>query len=138
MERIPTPPVYAPGARRVAELPFFGTVAAAGWLTIVTARIPYPFRITKVKMFFTQDAYDRIFHSWHVGPSTATPPGGPSTDPNIFARESPVSRFIGHAIIRVVDCDLQFAGGENYIKISTENTGPYAYEINAACVIEAM
>ena len=89
-------------------------------------------------MIFTQDAFNRIIHSWHVGRSTFSPPGGRSSDPNIFARGSPVSNFRGHAIIRNVDCDIQFPGGENFIKLSTQNTGPYAYIINAACVIEAV
>ncbi|TKJ36874.1 hypothetical protein CEE36_11345 [candidate division TA06 bacterium B3_TA06] len=124
--------------RRVAEIPFRGTIAAGLMRTLVSGKIMYPFRITKVKMIFTDDANNWIRHGWYTGRTRSQPETGPPTGMNIFGRESPVADFIGKAIIRVVPCNIEFPEGGEIIHFYTNNTGPYAYERNASCSIEAM
>lgn len=124
--------------RRVAEIPFRGTIAAGAFDTLVSGRIGYPFRITQVKMIFTDDANNWIRHQWRVGRTRSQPATGPPSGTNIFGRESPTATFIGKAIIRVVPCNIEFPTGDRIIHFYTHNSGPYAYERNASCTIEAM
>jgi len=127
---------FAP--RRIAEIPFRGTIAAGVFNTLVSGRIAYPFRITEVKMIFTDDANNWIRHGWYVGRNRSQPTTGPPTGVNIFGRESPVADFVGKAIIRVVPCNIEYPEGGMIIHFYTQNSGPYAYERNASCTIEAM
>jgi len=131
-------PKFELAPRRVAEIPFRGTITAGLMRTLVSGKIMYPFRITKVKMIFTDDANNWIRHAWYTGRTRSQPTTGPPTGMNIFGRESPVADFIGKAIIMVVPCLIEFPEGGEIIHFYTNNTGPYAYERNASITIEAM
>lgn len=124
--------------RRVAEIPFRGPLAAGAHLTLLSGRIMYPFKVTQVKMIFTDEANNWIVHQWHVGRTESRPSTGPPSGENIFGRESPTASFVGKAIIRVVPCNIEFPEAGMFIQFYTFNTGPYAYEINASCTVEAM
>ena len=131
-------PKFEMKPRRVAEIPFQATLAAGAMVTLNSARITYPFRVVKVKMIFTEEAMNQVIHRWHVlrNPFVSTT-AGPVGD-NLFSRESPTASFIGTAIIRVVECNVEFPEGMRVVALYTNNTSPYAYDFNCAVVIEAM
>ena len=131
-------PKFEMKPRRVAEIPFRATILAGVFNTLHSGLISYPFRITQVKMIFTDDANNWIRHGWYTNRSRAQSATGPPSGLNIFGRESPVADFIGKAIIRVVPCNIEYPDGMQYIHFYTDNSGPYAYERNASCTIEAM
>ena len=131
-------PKFEMRPRRVAEIPFRGPIAAGGHNTLISGRIMYPFRITQVKMIFTDDANNWIIHQWKVNRSRSQPTTGPPAGINIFGRESPTASFVGKAIIRVVPCYIEYPEGDLIIHFYTHNTSPYAYERNASITIEAM
>lgn len=129
-------PTFEMVAKRVAELPFSGPIAAGAMLSLVSGMITYPFRITRVKMIFTEDANNWIVHEWYVSANRSVSTTGRPSGVNIFGRESPVSSFIGKAIIRKVQCSIEVREGRQYIKLYTNNTGPYLYQINGTITIE--
>ena len=122
--------------KRVAELPFSGTIAAGGFLTIVSSMITYKFRILKVKMIFTEDANNWIVHEWLISGNRSTSTTGRPSGTNIFGRESPVSSFAGKAIVRNIACSIEVREERNYIKLYTRSTSPYAYFVNGTITIE--
>ncbi len=122
--------------RRVVEIPFRGTLAAGTMVTLNSGRITYPFRVTKVKMIFTDEANNQVIHSVHVLGNPYTSTTQAPTGDNLFGRESPTASFVGRSIIRVVPCNVEYPEGRRYIAFFTNNTSPYAYDFNGSVTIE--
>lgn len=124
--------------KRVAELPFSGTVAAGGTLTLVSGMITYFFRIKRVKMIITDDANNLITHQWFVSsdPSVADPLAPSGTD--IFMGQGAVATFTGKAIIRNVDCNIEVRQRSTYLKLFVVSTSPYAYFVNGTMTVEVI
>lgn len=137
-ERIFTAPPFEVPPRRRVEVPFSGTVAALGYLTLVSGMITYPFRIVKAKMFFTDDAFNLVEMRWFISRSSNAPTGDFPTDDNVFGRESPTAGFIGRGIVRVVDCDIEVPGGMVHLKLSAYNGNAAAYYLNGSITLEAL
>lgn len=131
-------PKFTLEERRIVEIPFFGTVAAGLFLTLVSGMVTDPFRITRLKMIFDEKSNNLIQHSWWTardGQGSTT--GNPSGD-RLGARESPTGVYVGRGIIRVVDVNLEFPEGRRYIKMHTFNGLGVAYIINGSCTIEEL
>lgn len=133
-------PKFEAARKRVLELVFSGRVTpvAPATLTIVSGLITYPFRITNVKMIFTDDANNLITHQWFVAtnPSVADPAAPSGTD--IFLGTPPVSNFAGKAIIRNVMCNIEVRQRSTYLKLYAVSTSPYAYFVNCTITIEEL
>jgi len=131
-------PKFELAPRRVVEIPFSGPIAAGVFDTLDSGRIMYPFRITQVKMIFTDEANNWIRHEWRVSARARQSATEPLSGRNIFGPESPTASFVGKGIIRVVPCNIEFPEGGVIIHFYTQNLGPYIYERNASVTIEEM
>jgi len=131
-------PRFALEARRVVEIPFYGTVGAGAILSLVSNRISYPFRITRLKMIFDEIANNVVQHRWFTSGnpqvSTTDVPSGDA----IASRETPLPIFVGRGLVRIVDINEEFPEGDLFIKLYTLNGLGVAYTINGSCTIEAM
>lgn len=138
MSRVFKAPKLDLKSKRVAEIPFRGTLLAGAMVSLNTSLITYPFRVTRVKMIFTDEANNLVIHSWHVRRSAfISTTAGPLGD-NLFSREAPTATFTGRAIIRVAECNIEYPEGMRVITLYTNNTSPYAYDFNCAVTIEEM
>lgn len=131
-------PKYEPQPRRMVEIPFNGTVAAGAYLTLVTSKIMYKYRITMVKMFFTAVANNLVQHRWYVAGAPGVSVTDWPADTNIFARESPTATFIGSSLIRQVAANVEVREEGTYIKFSTFNGLGVAYTVNGSITIEEL
>jgi hypothetical protein len=128
-------PRYEPKPIRTAEIPFNGLVGAGAYLTLISGRLMYPYKIVRVKMFFTAAAANLIQHRWFVAGSPAVSTTYWPTDENIFGRESPTATFIGTSLIRQVTCDVRVEDVGTYIKFATYNGLGVPYNANGAITI---
>lgn len=131
-------PKFKLETKRVAEIPFQGQVAAGVTLNLASGQITYPFRIIEVKMIFTDEAMNQVFHRWFVGTQGRVNPTGEPAGTNIFGRESPTARFNGRAVIRVVPCNIEFPTGRRYIVLHTDNTSPYQYDFVCSVTVQEL
>ena len=129
-------PKYEPQPVRMAEIPFNGTVLAGAYLTLVTSKIMYPYRVIGVKMFFPAAAANVIRHRWYVSPNPTVSVTDWPADTNLFGRESPTATFIGQSLIRQVAANVEVREIGTYIKFSTYNPSVPTYEANGAIKIE--
>lgn len=129
-------PKYEPQPVRMAEIPFSGTVAAGAYLTLVTSKIMYPYRVIRVKMFFPAVAANLISHRWYVSPNPTTSITDWPADTNLFGRESPTATFIGSSLIRQVAANVEVREVGTYLKFSTLNGLGVAYTVNGSITIE--
>lgn len=125
-------------SKRIAELPFVGTIGAATWLTILTSPISYPFRIVQAKMTFTHEARNLVQYSWLISKNAGTSVTGYPSGDNIFAKETPTAYFIGNAIEKVINCNAEVPDKSTIIKLCTHNLNPYAYYINCTLMVQEM
>jgi len=131
-------PKFSLVSKRMSELPFVSSIGASTWLTIITSPIAYPFRIIQAKMTFTDEARNLVQHSWftsrNASVSTTTYPSGD----NLFGKEMTIAYFIGKAIEKVVNCNIEITDVPSYIKMCTRNLNPYTYLINCTLTIVEM
>ena len=120
----------------MAEIPFEGSVAAGGWLTLVSGYIPHRYRVIKAKMFFTHDARNLVMHRLFVSRSSIAPTTGWPTDTNLYGRLSPTATFIGQGIIRQVPANVEVLEEGTYLKLATFNGLGAAYMANGSITIE--
>ena len=131
-------PKFALEARRVVEIPFYGSIGAGAFLTLVSNRISYPFRVTRLKMIFDELANNLVTHQWLTSGNRNVSTTGPPSGDLIGRRESTTPTFTGRGLIRVVDLNDEYPEGDLFIKLYTFNGLGVAYPINASCTIEAM
>ena len=129
-------PKYEPPAKRLAEIPFSGTVAAGAYLTLVTSKIMYPYRVIRVKMFFPAVAANLVSHRWYVALNPVVSVTDWPADTNLFGRESPTATFIGQSLIRQVAANVKVEEIGTYLKFSTFNGLGVAYVANGSITIE--
>jgi len=120
----------------MAEIPFSGTVAAGGYLTLVTSKIMYPYRVIRVKMFFPAAALNLVSHRWYVALNPTVSVTDWPADTNLFGRESPTATFIGSSLIRQVAANVEVREIGTYLKFSTLNGLGVAYVANGSITIE--
>jgi hypothetical protein len=131
-------PKFELKAKRVAEIPFTGTVGTLVYTTLVSGIITYPFRITRVKMVFPYTARNLVEHRVYTSRTESAPTTDWPTDMNIFGREAPVAGFRGEGIIKVVDCNVEVTEPGSRIKMATYNGTGATHYINGTVTIEAM
>ena len=135
-------PKYELKDRRSVELSFVGRVTLAAptgpHLTIVSRRIPYPFRVTQVNMVFTDDALNLVRHYWLHSSEPSTSIVAVPSGINLFSREAPLPYFIGRGIIKRLRCSVPVLETDQHIKLHTNNTGTTPYDIDCSCIIEEL
>lgn len=131
-------PKFELEARRVVEIPFYASVGAGAHLSLVSNRIAYPFRITRLKMIFDELANNLVQHRWYTSGNRNVSTTGPPSGDDIAARETPLPIYVGRGLVRVVDVNDEYPEGDLHIKLYTFNGLGVAYPINASCTIEAM
>lgn len=124
--------------KRMAELPFHGTVAASATLLVSSSRIFYPFKVVQAKMTFTEEANNLVQHSWYVTSSGAVTGTGAPPGINIFGRESPQAFFAGKSTVKKIDMNLEYPEGGLFIVLYTVNGCTYAYYVDASITIQAL
>lgn len=125
-------------SKRVSEIPFSGSIGTLTWLTLLSTKIPYPFRVVQAKMIFPDAANSLVRHYWHVSPTPVSSTTQELLIENIFGRESPNPFFIGKAVIKTVNCSVEYPAGNLYLILHTYNGLPIAYIINCSIVIQEM
>lgn len=130
-------PRYEPRRIRTVEIPFYGRVLATSYLTLISGRLMHPYKIVRVKMFFTAVAANLVQHRWYVSGSSTVPTADWPTDENIFGRESPTATFVGSSLIRQVSCDIKVEDVGTYLKLGTYNGLGEPYYANGAITIES-
>lgn len=130
------PPEYAPATRRVATIPFKAAIGANTQLTIVSFRIPFPFKITHAEVTFRDDAANNLQVYILVANNRNTSTTGVPPDPNVFSQYSSTPYFIGEGVVQKADCNVQAPDGYYYLKVHGVNNNAYAQTINATVTIE--
>jgi len=120
----------------LAEIPFEGTVAAGGYLTLVSGYIPHKYRVIRAKMFFTNVAANLVRHRWYVSRTTMAPATEWPNDTNLYGRLSPTATFIGQSLIRQVTTNVEVLEEGTYLKLATFNGLGVAYQANGSITIE--
>jgi len=128
-------PRYEPRPIRTAEIPFYGPVGAGAYLTLVSGRLMYPYKIVRVKMFLPTVAANLVQHRWFVSGNSNTLTTDWPTDENIFGRESPTATFVGAGLIRQVTCDIRVDEIGTFLKFATYNGLGETYYANGAITI---
>lgn len=132
------PPDFRLLTKRTVEIPFAGAVAGTSWLTLVTNRITYPFRILRAKMVFGQNANNLVQHYWLISTNSSTSITGVPSGDNIFSREAPVGYFAGHLTVRIADANLEYRETGLYVKLVTYNGNAAAYNLDCSLVIQEL
>lgn len=138
MSKLPPVPRLSLRYKRITELTFSGTVAAAGNLTVVAGPIGYPFRIIKAKMVFDDEANNLVQFRWFISGNAIAPATAPPPDVNIFSRENPTSSFIGKAMIKNINTNIEVEEPNRYLKMYVFNGCLYAYIANGTLVIQEL
>jgi hypothetical protein len=131
-----TPPKLNLKPTTRAEIPFHGSVAAGGYLTLVSGYIIFPFRVVKAKMEFLHDARQLVEYRWYVSRDTNTPTTGWPTDTNLYGRLSPNAGFRGQGVMREVPQNIEVHEEGTYLKMSVYNGLGLAYYANGSITIE--
>lgn len=119
-ERYQVPPIeFVP--KRSWDIPMSGTVPGFSQATIVSGKITFPFRITRVRMWFRNDAAYSVLLYWLVSPnSTGSTTGIPSGD-NIFAYAAPVPYFAAEDTVIEALSNYEDPDGNKYLKLHAVN-----------------
>ena len=124
--------------KRVLEIPFVGLVAAGAHLTLVSSPIPFPFRITELKMVYTDDAQSLVRHYWLLSPNRNVSTSSVASGSNLLARQAPTDYYIGKALAKRILCNVEVTDIPMHIKVHTLNGAPTPYYINCSCTIEEL
>lgn len=120
----------------LAEIPFEGNVNAGAYLTLVSGRVPYRFRVLRAKMFFTAAAANLVQHRWFVSRNSNAEIGAWPADTNLYGQLSPTATFVGQSLIRQVETSVQVDEEGLYIKLATYNGSGAAYHVNGSITIQ--
>lgn len=131
-------PTFAMKGKRTAEIPYQGSIGAGAFLTLLSGRITYKFRITKFKMIFDEVANNLVQHAWYISRNRNVSTTGPPSGDRLFAPESPTGIFVGRGIIRVVDTNIEVEEEGIFIKLYTYNGLGVAYPISASVTVEEL
>ena len=132
-------PKFELSDKRQVELNFEGLVGAGAWLTFVPCpRIPYPFRVVLAKMVFTNEANNLVRVYWLTSTDDNPSTTGIPTGDNIFRKENPIQYFVGKAIIKRINANVEIPERNMFIKCHINNTLPYAYRVNNSLVIQEL
>lgn len=130
------PPELKFDEKRMVELNFAGTIAAGAWLTHLSGRIMYPFRVLRATMVFNLEAANLVEHRWYHSGNRSAPTTGAPSDTNIFGRENPTTYFIGDGLVKEINCNVKVDESERFIKLSTFNGLGIAYYYNCSLIIQ--
>lgn len=129
-------PEFKPVTRRVAQIPFTGTVGATTQLTLISSRITFKYKVVGVEIVFRDDAANAlqiyVLVSGNQNTSTTSVP----PDPNVFSTYSPTPYFVGEGVVKKAECTVLAPEGYYYVKVHAVNLNAYAQTINVTVRIE--
>lgn len=124
--------------KRIIEIPLVGLVAAGAHLGLVSSPIPFPFRVTQIKMVFTDDAQNLVRYYPLVSSNRNVSTTSVSDGENLLARQSPVNYFIGKALAKTINCNVEVPETNMHLKVHTLNGAPTPYYTNVTIRIEEL
>lgn len=129
-------PKFGLTEKRIYEIPFNINVAATTYLSQVSGRIMFKFRVLKAKMFFPEEANNLVEHGWFIDSNRSVSTTGTPSGDNAFHGVSPTNIFTGKAVVRVAESNREFEEEGLFIKFYTYNGNAYAYQATGSITIE--
>jgi hypothetical protein len=129
-------PSFESVLKRRLQIPFISAIAANTQLTLVSARITFPFVIVGVEIVFRDDAANNLLEYVLLSGNTNTSTTAVPPDLNAFSQYAPNPYFIGEGVVKRADCYVYAPSGYQFVKVHTVNNNAYAQTVNVTVTIE--
>jgi len=123
-------------AKKAYELPFNGSVGATAQLTFVSSMIAFQFKVTTIKIYFSNNHANGVRHYFLVGRNSQGSTTGIPEGDNMFGQISPSNYHIGDNETIVLHPYALWEEARGYIKVHINNLNAYAVAIKVIIVIE--
>ena len=120
------PPTLRAVEKESYEIPFIAPALLTGQNGYSSGSIDFPFKVTKIRMYFPDNAVYGIDVYWLTATTPAISTVAMSEGQNLFSPFSPVVRFIGHADIVTLYPNRVIEATHPYIKMHVVNNNAYA------------
>jgi len=122
----------------VVTIPFLGTVAAGGELTLSSRRLTFPFRTKKLRVFFPLNTNRTTRVSFFLSPDDTCPTTGKPTGQNLFSPYSNIDYFVGDDELKEVEHVVEVKERGMFLKVYTLNTDSFPHTVDAQVMVEAL
>lgn len=120
------PPKLVIVEKEVYEIPFMLTVAGAAQLGYSSLRIPFPYKIIEIKMYFPDDAIGNVDVYWLTSNNDVVSAIAISAGTNPLLYLTLIPYFAGHADMIPLRLNITPLDVERYIKMHVVNGNAYA------------
>lgn len=131
-------PMLETVSRPQIAIPFHAAFAAAGRVTLVSTKIPFPFRITRIGLACDALPPVPIQVSYYTSRNTQAPTTAPPPDSNVLAPFSPTPWFPAYPILFLIDMSFVPPADDTYVKVHFWNPNAGIFNIFCVVWIEAM
>lgn len=104
--------------------------------TLVSQRIPFPFRVVEVGMFYEVGVESYLTYRWFWSTNSAAPTTAEPPDEPLFLSLGQQPRFRGEGAYQSVAVGVNVTAQNSCIKVFAANASvENAYDVNAVCSI---
>lgn len=117
-------------------LPFFGSVAAGGELTLVSERLNFPYTIRRIISSFALGTNRTLQLRFFLSRDNTAPATGKPTGEDLLSIYGQVPYLVGDDEHKEFPHEIEVRRAGSYLKVYGSNSDSFAHTIDAQIVIE--
>ena len=122
----------------ILTIPFNGTVLAGAEKTLVSRRLDFAYRVTRLRVSFPLNTNRTTQVSFFVSPDGSTPSTGKPTGQDLMGQYSATPYFVGDDEYKDMEHSVSITGRGTYIKVYALNSDAFNHIIDAQVMIERL